>query len=125
MTVLLIDDDEDDQDIFREAAATVVPEIECLTARDGEEGLRLLRSLSALPMYIFLDVNMPRMDGREFLKRVKADPALRAIPVVIYTTTKHKSELGEYFKLGAGSFITKPSEFSLLVSYLKSILIKT
>jgi len=123
MTILLIDDDEDDQDIFREAASTVIPDISCLVAKDGEEGLAMLHQLAVFPDYIFLDVNMPKMDGREFLKRVKIDPALKAIPVVVYTTSEHKSELGEYFALGASNFITKPSEFNLLLTHLKSVLL--
>jgi CheY-like chemotaxis protein len=120
--ILLIDDDPDDQDIFMEAAAMVVPDIQCLVAKDGEQGLVTLESSSLLPDFIFLDINMPKMDGKEFLKRVKQHPVFMKIPVVIYSTSNHKSELGEYFMMGASNFITKPSEFSLLVTYLKSIL---
>lgn len=122
MTILLIDDDEDDQDIFKEAASIVMPGIECVVAKDGEHGFISLESFSTLPDYIFLDVNMPKMDGKEFLKRLKAHPAFANIPVIIYTTSNHKSELGEYFRMGASNFISKPSEFSLLITYLKSIL---
>ena len=124
MTILLIDDDEDDQDIFKEAASIVVPDIQCLIAKDGEQGLISLESLSNLPDYIFLDVNMPKMHGKEFLRRIKAHPRFMNIPVIIYSTSSHKSELGEYFRMGASNFITKPSEFNLLVTYLKSILTK-
>ena len=123
MTILLVDDDQDDQDLFREAASIVVPDIQCLVARDGEQGLAQLNSLALLPDYIFLDVNMPKMDGKEFLKRVKANPVFMEIPVIIYSTSNHKSELGEYFKMGASNFITKPSEFNLLLTYLKSVLL--
>ena len=122
MTILLIDDDPDDQEIFKEAVAVVAPEAHFMVARDGEEGLDLLHSLTLLPDFIFLDVNMPKMDGKEFLKRVKEDPALNEIPVVVYSTSKHKSELGEYFRLGAANYITKPSEFNLLLTYLKTLL---
>jgi len=123
MTILLVDDDEDDQDIFMEAAAIVIPGIKCLIARDGGNGLSQLETLPELPDYIFLDVNMPGMDGREFLKRIKGHPRYKSIPVVIYSTSNHKSELGDYFKMGASNFITKPSEFNLLVTYLKTILL--
>ena len=122
MTILLVDDDEDDQDIFKEAVAVVRPDLACHVARDGEQGLEILETLSPLPEFIFLDVNMPRMDGKQFLKAVKADIRFQKIPVVIYSTSNHKSELGEYFSLGASNFITKPSEFNLLITYLKSLL---
>lgn len=123
MTVLLIDDDQDDQDIFKEAVNTVSPGVHCMVARDGEEGYELLHTLTISPDYIFLDVNMPKMDGKEFLKLIKSDPLYRQIPVIVYTTSKHKSEVGEYFKMGAANFITKPSEFNLLLTYLKSVLL--
>ena len=121
MTILLVDDDEDDHDIFREAVAIVKPGCEMVFAKDGEQGLAQLNS-GSLPDFIFLDVNMPKMDGKEFLKNVKANPDLRKIPVIIYSTSKHKSALGEYIAMGASNYITKPSEFNLLLSYLKSIL---
>lgn len=124
MTILLIDDDEDDQDIFKEAACLVRPDVQFLSARDGEQALALLETLSSPPDYIFLDVNMPRMDGKEFLKHMKAKPENKAIPVVIYSTSNHKSEFGEFFGLGAAAFITKPSEYNLLITYLKSLLVK-
>lgn len=122
MTVLLVDDDEDDRDIFGEAIAIAKPGCHLLFACDGEDGLDVLKSAATLPDLIFLDVNMPRMDGKEFLKAIKADPAYRKIPVVMYSTSSHKAELGEYFRIGASNFITKPSEFGLLVTFLKSVL---
>ena len=121
MRILLVDDDEDDHDIFREAVLMVKPDCQLTVARDGEQGLLHLTG-TVLPDYIFLDVNMPKMDGKEFLKTIKANPDLQEIPVVIYSTSKHKSALGEYIAMGASNYLTKPSEFNLLVSYLKSIL---
>ena len=123
MTILLVDDDDDDLEIFQEAATLVVPDIHWLTAKDGTRGLAVLENTQILPDYIFLDVNMPKMDGLEFLRLVKGIPKFKNIPVVIYSTSKHKSEFGQFFKLGASHFITKPSEFNLLVTYLKSVLL--
>lgn len=121
MTILLVDDDEDDHDIFREAISIIKPDCKLIFARDGEQGLTQLTAGSR-PDYIFLDVNMPKMDGKEFLQNIKANPDLQKIPVVIYSTSKHRSALGEYMAMGATNYITKPSEFNLLLSYLKSIL---
>ena len=124
MTILLIDDDEDDQDIFKEAATLVLPDIQFLLAKDGKQALEVLEGCNGnLPDHIFLDVNMPKMDGKEFLKIVKSDPRFQKIPVVIYSTSKHRSELGEFFRLGASNYITKPSEFNLLLTYLRSVLL--
>ncbi|MEO5600453.1 MAG: response regulator [Cyclobacteriaceae bacterium] len=123
MTILLVDDDQDDLEIFQEAAAMVVPGITCLTAQDGNKSLALLETLSPLPKYIFLDVNMPKMDGKEFLQIVKNSPRWKDISIIIYSTSTHKSEFGQFFKLGVSHFITKPSEFNLLVTYLKAILL--
>ena len=122
MTILLIDDDEDDREVFQEAASMAVPGVKCIVAKDGEQGLSHLETLAELPDYIFLDVNMPKMDGKEFLKLIKDHPVFKKIPVIIYSTSNHKSELGEYFKMGASNFITKPSEFNLLLTYLKTLL---
>lgn len=122
MIIMLVDDDEDDRDIFREALSIVRPECELRIAHDGEHALTRLQEETPLPDYIFLDVNMPKMDGREFLRQVKSHPVFHEVPVVIYSTSSHTTEVGKYFKLGANSFITKPSEFNLLVTYLKSIL---
>src|SRR5690242_9174771 len=99
MTILLVDDDRDDQDIFREALSLAKPGCQLMVAEEGEEGLRVLEDGSFRPDYIFLDVNMPKMNGREFLIAVKANPAYSKIPVVMYSTSNQKSELGEYFTL--------------------------
>lgn len=122
MTILLVDDDEDDRDIFREAVSMVRPDCELRIAYDGEHALSKLQEQTNLPDYIFLDVNMPKMDGREFLLQVKSHPVYNKVPVVIYSTSNHMSEMGKYFTMGATNYITKPSEFSLLVTYLKTIL---
>lgn len=122
MIILLVDDDEDDQDIFREAVSIVKPGCELRIAHDGEHALTRLEEQAELPDYIFLDVNMPKMDGREFLAQVKSHPIYQQVPVVIYSTSNHTTEMGKYFKMGATNFITKPSEFNLLVTYLKTIL---
>lgn len=122
MTVLLVDDDEDDREIFRDAMTIAKPGCHLLFACDGEDGLLVLKGAALLPDVIFVDVNMPKMDGKQFLKTIKADPGFQKIPVVMYSTSSHKTELGEYFRIGASNYITKPSEFGLLVTFLKSIL---
>ncbi len=70
---------------------------------------------------ILLDLNMPRKDGREALKEIKADPVLRRIPVVVLTTSKAEQDILRTYDLGANSFITKPVKFEGLVDVMKTL----
>jgi CheY-like chemotaxis protein len=74
MQMMIIDDDLDDTDIFCEALKEVDPSVKCLIAKDGEEALNLLNNLIVLPELIFLDINMPRMDGKTCFKEIKRNP---------------------------------------------------
>ena len=73
------------------------------------------------PDVILLDLNMPRMDGREFLRRVKADPQLRAIPVVVLTTSDAESDLAAVYSLGAAGYIVKPLDVDEFISKVRAI----
>lgn len=125
MNVLLIDDDSDDIDLFSEAVSNISPEIKCWTANDGFEGLKLLNEeLVVLPDYIFLDVNMPVMGGRECLAKIKSNSRLKSIPVFMYSTTSNANEIQELRKLGAKDFVIKPANFNSLVNLLKSVFLR-
>src|SRR3954471_24885460 len=73
------------------------------------------------PGMILLDLNMPRKDGREALKEIKADPDLRRIPIIVLTTSKAEEDIYRTYDLGANSFITKPVHFNALVEVMKEI----
>ncbi|MBT1696440.1 response regulator [Fulvivirgaceae bacterium PWU4] len=118
MTILYADDDHDDRELMSEALQKVDPSISCLTANDGQNVLDILNESSDLPDYIFLDVNMPVMDGKKCLVALKKDQRLRDIPVVIYSTTTDNTEIKQLYNLGASSFIQKPNNFSDLCSAL-------
>jgi CheY-like chemotaxis protein len=94
--------------------------VKCMYACDGAEALTMLRELTDLPDYVFLDSNMPIMDGKKCLKGIKAQTRLKEIPVVIYTTSSNTDEIAFYKSLGAHDFIVKPGSFSMLVDILKS-----
>ena len=112
---LLIDDDNDDCEFFCEALSEVAPHIECYVANNGELALKKLREESIkTPDVIFLDLNMPCMDGKTCLKELKKDNALNEIPVVIYTTSSNQDDIDETKNLGAFHFLTKPSDFQSL-----------
>lgn len=111
-TILMIDDDSDDKILFHEALREVDPSIIYRTAANGEEGLNcLLAAGNDLPDLIFLDLNMPRMNGKVFLLDLKQIEHLCRIPVCIYTTSKLASDVTETQQLGAANFFTKPDSY--------------
>jgi CheY-like chemotaxis protein len=109
MTILLVDDDEDDRNLFFDAAREVDEEIVCVGARSGQEALAYLRdTVNPLPDYIFLDLRMPGLSGQQCLVEIKEDARLMNIPVMIYTTSRNVRESMELKKLGAAHFMSKP-----------------
>jgi CheY-like chemotaxis protein len=109
--ILLIDDDIDDRKYFAEAVTEIDADIECVTAKDGEQALKLLNdSAFSAPDYIFLDLRMPKINGKQFLVHIKSDERLRHIPVIVYTTSREVQESEEMQQLGAIRFISKPTD---------------
>jgi CheY-like chemotaxis protein len=129
VTILMADDDHDDCLLAREALqeARVVSELRVV--QDGEELLQYLRREGAYavpgaaprPGLILLDLDMPRKDGREALEEIKADPALRAIPVIVMTTSQAENDIVQSYGLGAASYITKPVAFDSLVEVMQML----
>jgi len=123
--ILLIDDDIDDAGLFREALKRIAPSILFQYFNAGEEALRnLLEEKSVLPDIIFVDINMPKISGWEFLTSFRAVRHLLHIPVIIYSTSSEEREIKKAKELGANGFITKPDSFSQLKEMLVSILAK-
>ena len=122
-TVMIVDDDEDDIELFCEALKEVDSNIDCISASSGEDALMKLNKENAiLPDYIFLDLNMPRLNGKQCLKKIKSNSTLCDIPVIIYTTSKLKEDIEETMQLGASSFLTKPNQVKELRKAISSIL---
>jgi CheY-like chemotaxis protein len=120
---LIVDDDEDDRELFSIAVEDVESTICCLGATDGEDALHGLKSgRFPKPDLIFLDLNMPRLNGIQTLIALKKDLRLKDIPVVIYSTSKLDQDKDETAKLGAVGFITKPTALSELQSAIAQIL---
>ncbi len=109
--ILLVDDDEDDREIFLEVVSELDPSAVLLTAINGADGLEKLSTYDAPPDVIFLDLNMPIMNGTEFLRKIKAVEKLKNIPIVILTTSSEEWMIKEVRALGAGDFVTKPAKF--------------
>src|SRR5690349_24094407 len=108
LTCFLIDDDEDDREIFSLALNDVSAEVRCVLAFDGMDALEKLRRSESLPDFIFLDLNMPRMDGKECISGLKKESRLFKLPVVIYSTSSHSRDQSDATRLGAAHFFTKP-----------------
>ena len=111
-TCFLIDDDIDDQEIFLSVVQDVAPPVRCYTASNGQEGISKLASGAVKPDLIFLDLNMPLMNGKQFLEECHHLDECRHIPVVILTTSSDKRSMEEARELGARDFVTKPDKFS-------------
>jgi CheY-like chemotaxis protein len=124
LLVLVIEDDLEDYELFCDAIKTFTEQVHCLHARNGKEGYDLLsEQLSIIPDYIFLDVNMPIMGGKDFLTKVKAHDQLKDIPVIMFSTTNNQAEIQSFLSLGAQDFIIKPPGFYQLVDRLKKIFV--
>jgi CheY-like chemotaxis protein len=111
MIILYAEDDPEDLDTFRDIIGLIDPAIKIFHARNGSELLDMLENSIILPDYVFLDINMPVVDGKECLKRMKADNRFRSIPVVIYTTSSRPSDIDDFKEMGAYKYFVKPNTF--------------
>jgi len=127
--ILIAEDDEDDQMFTKEAFEENHLLNETRFVNDGVELMDYLRRRgkyanpadSPRPGIILLDLNMPKMDGREALQEIKSDPALRSIPIIVLTTSKAERDILESYDLGVNCFITKPVTFSDFITTARTI----
>jgi CheY-like chemotaxis protein len=125
----MADDDADDRMLTRDALEESRVMNDLYFVEDGEELMDYLNrrgkyadpAPAPRPGLILLDLNMPRKDGREALREIKADPNLRRIPIVIMTTSKAEEDVYRSYDLGANSFITKPVTFERLVELMRTL----
>jgi CheY-like chemotaxis protein len=129
IVILMAEDDADDRLLVKEALEESRVLNELRFVEDGEELLEYLRregryageGRAPRPGLVLLDLNMPRKDGREALREIKADPDLRRIPVVVMTTSKAEEDIFRSYDSGASSYITKPVTFDRLVDLMKTM----
>lgn len=128
IVILMADDDDDDFLLTQKALKQSKLLNKLNRVKDGEELLDYLHRRGKYesdeyvrPGVILLDLNMPRMDGREALKEIKSDPTLKGIPIVVFTTSKAEEDIYRSYQLGVNSFITKPVTFDNLIEVMKAL----
>jgi CheY-like chemotaxis protein len=126
LRVLLVEDDPGDVLLVREAFADSAMATELDVVSDGVEALALLRRAgehagAPNPDLILLDLNLPRMDGREVIAEIKDDPKLRVIPIVVLTTSEAEEDVMGSYALHANAYVTKPVEFDRFVEVVRQI----
>ena len=127
--ILVVEDNPIDQELIGLAFKRAATENPVITVSDGAEALSFLkgdspgerRRASDFPAVIILDLAMPRMDGFEFLRRLKAEASLARIPVVVLTTSQFDGDLNQSYALGASSCLTKPGDFAQMVKIAREV----
>ncbi len=119
--VLLAEDDADDREFFIEAFSIVDPTIEVATVENGEKLMDHLKKSEIFPDCIFLDLNIPKMNGKECFCEIKNDQQLQTIPIVIYTTSVNSKDIDETWDRGA-TFFTRTTSFKELIRLLNKFI---
>ena len=119
-TVLLIDDDRDDRELFSEVFEEIDPAIQCITQGNCVDAVAYLKH-NPTPDFIFLDLNMPAINGLQCLIMIKKQPSLQETPVIIYSTSKNPEDIELTKKMGGTLFLTKPGHLKELKDELLSI----
>ncbi|QVL33859.1 response regulator [Telmatocola sphagniphila] len=127
--ILLVEDNQDDEELALLAFKKGLVLNEVVVARDGVEAIDYLfgtgphagRNVSELPQMMLLDLKLPRMDGHEVLRRVRADPRTRRLPVVILTSSREEEDLIQGYDLGANSYVRKPVDFTHFVDAVRQL----
>ena len=121
--VLLIEDNPDDAELTRLAFAEACDDVDLHVFGDGAEAVAWLQACAPgeRPALVLLDLNLPRLDGREVLQAIRADPAIRTLPVVVLTTSIEPFDIDQVYALGANSYIRKPVDFGSFLQVVRQL----
>jgi CheY-like chemotaxis protein len=122
MLIFYADDDSDDRELFADALNEVDPRIKLVLAANGREIMELVANQKEVPDFIFLDINMPVMSGKECLTALRKMDRLKSVPIIMYTTTSNKEEFRNLELLGAADCVVKGISFKAIKDSLRSIL---
>jgi DNA-binding response OmpR family regulator len=120
--VLVIDDDKDDQQFLHKAIHDLFPNMECISLSNGKEALKFIEENPPPPSYIFLDLNMPYLNGFEFLKEFKKEKGNSETSVYIYSTSSNPRDKEKAKSLGADDYIVKFTDLTSLKARLKNVI---
>lgn len=124
--LLLVEDDAADIELTQEALSSLTLELNLNVVRDGMEAMAYLRQQgdyqdAPIPKLILLDLNLPRMDGREVLQAIRADGVLKHLPVIVLTTSQEDEDIITSYRLGVNAFITKPIGLEGLIKVVQRL----
>ncbi|MFI1743405.1 response regulator [Thalassobellus sediminis] len=122
LNILLIEDDMIEIMKFNRTISSLKLNHKIIEANNGEEALVILEKKEELPDIILLDLNMPKIDGIEFLKILKADNALKFIPTIVLTTSNNQKDLLECYEIGIAGYVLKPLKYEDYVSKIEKLL---
>jgi len=117
----LVEDDEDDREIFTLALKKAEADFVCSTAKNGKEAIEKALSGDFVPGYIFVDLNMPLVSGRDCIRAFKKIERFKGVPIIAYTTSSFSKDIREMRDLGATHYLVKPTSFSALVHILTEL----
>ena len=120
MSILYVDDDLEDIEIFQDAVRTVDPAIQYIAAHSGKELFELLNNEGLLPDHIVLDINMPGMDGRTCLKEIRKYPRFNDVNVIVYSTNSFPKDIAQIESMGA-TFVRKANSFNELCNIIRKL----
>ena len=122
LRIIIADDDRDDQDLLTDAlVANGISRDKIILVSDGDELMSILPDFSKIPCLVFLDLNMPKKDGRKVLVEVRSNPELNHIPILIFTTSGTAAEVAMGYRLGGNTYFTKPFSYIELINLIAVI----
>lgn len=122
-TLLLIDDDPEEYELFCSALLQVAPDLQCIALDSGKDAIeKIQKEKSFTPEFIFVDLNMPGLNGKQVLAELKDIDRIRQVPIIIYSTSSSKEDVQETKELGSSGYIVKPASYAALVETLKKVL---
>ena len=123
ITILLVDDDHEDQSIFKEAINQLEISAECVVAMDGNDAIeKLATDPEFLPEYIFMDLVMPKMDGKKCIREIRKIKNNKNTPIIIHSSVNLHNDAAELIKTGASYYFQKPGSVGELTKILKKVL---
>lgn len=122
LAVLLIEDDTIETLKFERITNSIELDVDIIVANNGKEALSYLKAGRNLPDLILLDLNMPKMNGLEFLNKLKGHDTLRSLPTVVLSTSDHQKDIRKSYEAGIAGYIVKPLKYDDYITVIKALL---